>query len=94
LTCRGNIYASRQEFAEAESQYCAAQKALPDNLSARDNLAGQLAHQNGVLAEAEELIRHALARTPDSRDPGEDTLKTIQLGAICWRAKSPPAGPE
>lgn len=77
LTCQGNIYAARQDLPTAEAKYRAALQANPDNLFALNNLAWQLAHQPGGLAEAEPLIRHALALNPDPREPYEDTLQTI-----------------
>lgn len=77
LTCQGNLYAARHDLPAAEAKYRAALQADPDNLFALNNLAWQLAQQPGALAEAEQLIRHALALDPEPRGVYEDTLQTI-----------------
>lgn len=77
LTCQGNIYSARNDLPQAEAKYRAALQANPDNVFALNNLAWQLAHQVGGLAEAERLIRHALSLSPVPREPYEDTLQTI-----------------
>ncbi len=77
LTCQGNIYSARADLRQAEAKYRAALQANPDNVFALNNLSWQLAHQEGGLAEAERLIRHALSLSPEPREPYEDTLQTI-----------------
>ncbi len=77
LTCQGNIFSARGDPAAAEIKYRAALAADPANLFALNNLAWLLARQGRSLAEAEQLIRRALASNPEPRAPYEDTLQTI-----------------
>ncbi len=77
LTYQGNIYATRNSPSMAERKYRAALNVDPDNVVALNNLAWLLAQEGRSLAEAEALIRRALALDPEPRDPYESTLKTI-----------------
>lgn len=77
LTCQGNIYSARHDLFAAEAKYRAALAVDTNNLFALNNLAWLLAHQAGSLAEAEQLIRHALDLKPEPRAAYEDTLQTI-----------------
>ena len=78
LTYQGNIHATRNEVSVAERKYRAALTVDPDNVMALNNLAWLLAQNAGSLEEAESLIRHALERNPEPREPFEHTLKTIR----------------
>jgi tetratricopeptide (TPR) repeat protein len=76
-TGQGNVFASREQWPEAEASYRKALKADPDNVFALNNLAWLLAQQNRLLEEAEQLIRHAIALCPDPIEPYWNTLETV-----------------
>jgi tetratricopeptide (TPR) repeat protein len=76
-TGQGNVFASREQWSEAESSYRAALKADPDNVFALNNLAWLLAQQNRLLDEAEQLIRHAIDQAPDSIETYWNTLDSV-----------------
>lgn len=77
LTCQGNIHLTRQNMPAAEAKYRAALAVEPDQVHALNNLAWLLAREGRSLAEAEQLIRRALALNPEPRAAYEDTLQTI-----------------
>lgn len=77
LACQGNVHLARGDLPAAEARYRAALAADPDHLVALNNLAWLLVRQGGPRAEAERLIRRALALNPEPREPYEDTLRAV-----------------